>query len=338
MALINMRVSMPDRTGMLAAVASAISEENVDIVTIEVVHHADGLVVDNLCIDIRSTTPSALRRRVEQVPGVVVEVVRSVAAPPTSVDALELAASLVENARSPSRDPRRRPPRCARCRVGDGAGVARRRRPPAARQRSGHPIRRKGRALDAAGGSTQARRRAVDADVVAAEVHGGWRAWRSPPAPFRHRSKRWRWPGAAGASAPGATSTGDPRPACDPGPRGRSPGACRDRRRLTEPWAGRRPIRRPVVIVGGVGRSMSGPLHHSAFDRDAGRAALFVWAARPASTEVTGTGVGPRRTSRSCTGPCAVRPVRRRRRRPRGTPRRPMSAAAGSRRGEPRRS
>jgi hypothetical protein len=97
MALISIRVSMPDRAGMLAAVASAVSEGDADIVTIEVIHHADGLVVDNLCIDIGSTTPSALRRRVEQVPGVVVEVVRSVAAPPTSVDALELAASLVEH-------------------------------------------------------------------------------------------------------------------------------------------------------------------------------------------------------------------------------------------------
>ncbi len=98
MALINMRVSMPDRTGMLAAVASAVSESSADIVTIDVIHHEDGLVVDNLCIDIKATTPSALRRQVEQVPGVVVEVVRSVGAPMTPVDALELAASLVDNA------------------------------------------------------------------------------------------------------------------------------------------------------------------------------------------------------------------------------------------------
>jgi len=95
--LINMRVSMPDRTGMLATVASALSEASADIVTIDVVHHADGLVVDDLCIDIKATTPSALRRRVEEVPGVVVEVVRSVDAPPTSVDALELAQAVVEN-------------------------------------------------------------------------------------------------------------------------------------------------------------------------------------------------------------------------------------------------
>ncbi len=98
MALINMRVSMPDRAGMLAAVASAVSEASADIVTVDVIHHEDGLVVDNLCVDIKATTPSALRRQVEQVPGVVVEVVRSVGAPMTPVDALELAASLVNNA------------------------------------------------------------------------------------------------------------------------------------------------------------------------------------------------------------------------------------------------
>lgn len=97
MALISMRVSMADRTGMLATVASALSEASADIVTIDVVHHEDGLVVDNLCIEIGSTTPAALQRRVEQIPGVKVEIVRSVGAPPTPVDALELAASLVEH-------------------------------------------------------------------------------------------------------------------------------------------------------------------------------------------------------------------------------------------------
>ncbi|HEY5023623.1 MAG TPA: hypothetical protein VII76_01490 [Acidimicrobiales bacterium] len=94
MALVTMRISMPDRSGMLAAVASAASEVDADIVTIEVVHRADGLVVDNLCVDIGPSTPPELRRHVEQVDGVIVELVRSVRTPPSPVDALELASLL----------------------------------------------------------------------------------------------------------------------------------------------------------------------------------------------------------------------------------------------------
>jgi len=92
-----MRISMPDRSGMLAAVASALSDARADIVTIEVVHHADGLVVDNLCVDVGPSTPPELRRRIEQIDGVVVEVVRSVSSPPSSVETLELAAALAES-------------------------------------------------------------------------------------------------------------------------------------------------------------------------------------------------------------------------------------------------
>jgi hypothetical protein len=98
MALVIMRISMPDRLGMLAAAASAVSDANAEIVTIEVVHRSDGLVVDNLCIDIGLSTPSELRRSVEAVDGVVVELIRSVSAPPSPVGALELASSLAENA------------------------------------------------------------------------------------------------------------------------------------------------------------------------------------------------------------------------------------------------
>jgi hypothetical protein len=82
---------------MLAAVASAVSETGGDIVTIDVVSRAEGLVVDDLCVDTGSVTPSALRRRVEEIAGLVVEFVRSVEAPPPAVAALELAWALVEN-------------------------------------------------------------------------------------------------------------------------------------------------------------------------------------------------------------------------------------------------
>ena len=97
MALVTMRISMPDRLGMLAAVTSAVSDANADIVTIEVVDRSDGCVVDNLCVEIGTANPSELRRRVEHVDGVVVELVRSVSVPPSRVDALELASSLADN-------------------------------------------------------------------------------------------------------------------------------------------------------------------------------------------------------------------------------------------------
>jgi len=93
-ALVTMRVSMPDRPGMLAAVAAAVSTRGGDIVTIDVVYRADGLVVDDLCLDTGAVSPPAVRRELEAVPGVVVEMVRSVDEPTSAVDALELAADL----------------------------------------------------------------------------------------------------------------------------------------------------------------------------------------------------------------------------------------------------
>ena len=93
--MILMRLCMPDDPGMLAAVAATLSEARADFVTIDVVHRADGVVVDNLCLELDpSATVTAMRRRVESVAGVSVEVVRHVEAPPSSVDALELAGAL----------------------------------------------------------------------------------------------------------------------------------------------------------------------------------------------------------------------------------------------------
>jgi hypothetical protein len=82
---------------MLAAVASAVSETGCDIVTIDVVSRAEGLVVDDLCVETGAVAPPALRRRIEEIPGLVVEAVRSVEAPPPAVAALELAWALLEN-------------------------------------------------------------------------------------------------------------------------------------------------------------------------------------------------------------------------------------------------
>jgi hypothetical protein len=100
--MILMRISMPDRPGMLAAVASVLSHEEVDIITIEVVHRSEGVVVDNLCLEAGwQKTPPAIRRQIEGVEGVVVEAVRHVEAPPSSVDAMELAIGLGEHSEDP---------------------------------------------------------------------------------------------------------------------------------------------------------------------------------------------------------------------------------------------
>jgi hypothetical protein len=98
MGLISLRVSLPDRPGMLAAVASAVSETACDIVTIEVVSRAEGEVVDDLCVDTGPVSPLDLHRIVGQIPGVVVEFVHPVASPPPAVATLELAWSLIEGA------------------------------------------------------------------------------------------------------------------------------------------------------------------------------------------------------------------------------------------------
>lgn len=97
MALVSIRVSMPDRPGMLAAVASAVSAAAGDIITIDVVDRAEGIVVDQLCVDTGAADPGRLRRDIEAVGGVVVESVRAVGAPPSPAAALELAAALVDD-------------------------------------------------------------------------------------------------------------------------------------------------------------------------------------------------------------------------------------------------
>jgi hypothetical protein len=96
MGLISLRASLPDRPGMLAAVASAVSETACDIVTIEVVSRAEGQVVDDLCVDTGPVSAADLRRIVEQIPGVAVEFVHAVGSPPPAVATLELAWSLIE--------------------------------------------------------------------------------------------------------------------------------------------------------------------------------------------------------------------------------------------------
>jgi len=94
--LVALRIAMPDRAGMLAAVTAAVSDIGCDIVTIDVVHRDDHQVVDDLCMELGNTPPMAVRRRVEDISGVVVESLHVIEAPPSPAAALELGIALVE--------------------------------------------------------------------------------------------------------------------------------------------------------------------------------------------------------------------------------------------------
>jgi hypothetical protein len=72
-----LRVALPDRPGALAEVAAAVGGCGADIAALEVVARADGVAVDDLCLD-SPVGPQRLRSAVERVAGARVEAVRGV--------------------------------------------------------------------------------------------------------------------------------------------------------------------------------------------------------------------------------------------------------------------
>lgn len=92
--LLAMRVSMPDRSGMLAQVTATLAAADADIATVEVIERAAGIVVDEFTLAIPGSDPIAFSRQLEALPGVVVESVRSVEELPSATSLLELAAGL----------------------------------------------------------------------------------------------------------------------------------------------------------------------------------------------------------------------------------------------------
>lgn len=72
-----LRVSLVDRPGALSALTAAISRAGGDIVTLEVVERGDGVAVDEIALTADADS-AALRRELEQVPGVIVESLREV--------------------------------------------------------------------------------------------------------------------------------------------------------------------------------------------------------------------------------------------------------------------
>ncbi len=90
-----MRVSVPDRTGALGAIAVAVGAAGADIRSLDVVSVEDGIAVDDLVVEV-SGSPDDLRRTIEDVEGVVVEVLKPVPRLPAPLSALEMAARLGE--------------------------------------------------------------------------------------------------------------------------------------------------------------------------------------------------------------------------------------------------
>lgn len=71
------RVHVPDRPGMLGAIATALGHAGVDILGVDVVERAESIAVDDLAVEMPSgRPPDVLITAVESIPGVRVESVR----------------------------------------------------------------------------------------------------------------------------------------------------------------------------------------------------------------------------------------------------------------------
>jgi hypothetical protein len=90
-----MRISVPDRTGALGAVAAALAGAGADIRSLDVVSVEDGIAVDDLVIEVPGPVED-VRRAVEAIEGVIVEVLRPVPRLPSAASPLEVAARLAE--------------------------------------------------------------------------------------------------------------------------------------------------------------------------------------------------------------------------------------------------
>jgi hypothetical protein len=100
--LYTMRLSLPDKPGMLGSVATSLSHAPAGIVTLRVVEHDGDHAVDELVLKAEGLTPEALRQAAQAVPGVVVECVKRVQSEPDSLAALLLADRLMRGIGPPT--------------------------------------------------------------------------------------------------------------------------------------------------------------------------------------------------------------------------------------------
>ena len=77
-----LRLVVPDRPGILGAVATALGEAGIDIVSVDVLERGSGVAVDDVVVDLPAgRLPDSLITAAQTVPGVQVESLRPFAGP-----------------------------------------------------------------------------------------------------------------------------------------------------------------------------------------------------------------------------------------------------------------
>ena len=90
-----LRLVRPDRPGILGAVATALGDAGIDIVSLDVVERYGGVAVDDVVVELpRDRLPDSLITAAQAVPGVTVESLRPFAGPLDTHRELELLESL----------------------------------------------------------------------------------------------------------------------------------------------------------------------------------------------------------------------------------------------------
>jgi hypothetical protein len=86
-----LRLVVPDRPGILGAVATALGVAGIDIVSVDVLERSEGVAVDDVVVELpRGRVPDSLITAVRTVPGVEVESLRPYAGPLDTHRELEL--------------------------------------------------------------------------------------------------------------------------------------------------------------------------------------------------------------------------------------------------------
>jgi hypothetical protein len=98
-----LRLVVPDRPGILGAVATALGDAGVDIVSLDVLERGNGVAVDDVVVDLPpGRLPDSLITATQAVPGVTVESLRPFAGPLDTHRELELLESLARAAEGTS--------------------------------------------------------------------------------------------------------------------------------------------------------------------------------------------------------------------------------------------
>ena len=98
-----LRLVVPDRPGILGAVATALGDAGVDIVSLDVLERGQGVAVDDVVVELpRDRLPDTLITAAQSVPGVTVESLRPFAGPLDTHRELELLESLARAAEGTS--------------------------------------------------------------------------------------------------------------------------------------------------------------------------------------------------------------------------------------------